>query len=84
MNKKINIIVESIEYIQNNDKVYTVKDLTKQELIEFIEGLTQNQFKQVEKFVDNFPSFVILTEANCDKCGFKHNLQYKEFTSFFV
>ena len=83
LNKKINIIVESIEYIQDKEKLYTSKDLTKEEIAQFIEGLTQNQFKAIEKFVDNFPSFVVLAEANCPKCGFQHKLQYKEFTSFF-
>jgi len=83
LNKKVNIIVESIEYIQNGENLYTLKDMTKEELKEFVEGLTQNQFKLVEKFVDNFPYFVVLAEAKCNKCGFWHKLQYKEFTSFF-
>ena len=84
LNKKINIIVESIEYVQNKENVYTSKDMTKDELTQFIEGLTQNQFREIEKFIDNFPSFVVLAEANCNKCGFNHKLQYKDFASFFV
>jgi hypothetical protein len=84
INKKINIIVGSIDLIKQKDKIYTNKDLSKEELIQFVEGLTQEHFKKLEEFVDNFPSFVITTKAKCSKCQFKHELEYREFTSFFV
>lgn len=82
--RKVKIIANSIELIQEKDKVYTNKDFTKEELITFIEGLTQDQFKKLELFVDNFPSFIITSEAKCVKCGFDHKLRYNEFTSFFT
>lgn len=84
INKKINIIAGSIEMIQVGDNIYTSKDFTKQELIEFIENLTQEQYRKLEYFVDNFPSFVITTEAMCPACGYTHKLEYKDFASFFV
>lgn len=84
INKKINIIAGSIEMIQDGENVYTTKDFTKQELIDFIENLTQEQYRRLEHFVDNFPSFVITTEAICPSCGYTHKLEYKDFASFFV
>jgi hypothetical protein len=84
INKKINIIAGSIEMIQDGDNVYTSKDFTKQELVEFIENLTQEQYRRLEYFVDNFPSFVITSQATCDACGYTHKLEYKDFASFFV
>jgi len=84
LNKKIRIISSSIEMIQDKDKIYTTKDLTKDELISFVENLTNEQYKKLENFVDNFPSFVITSEAKCTKCGFDHKLRYNEFTSFFI
>jgi hypothetical protein len=81
---KNDIIINSIEYIVDGDNVISMKDITKEELLEFIEGLTQEQYKKLERFVDNFPSFLITAEATCDACGFHHNLKYKDFTSFFV
>jgi hypothetical protein len=82
--KKVKIISNSIELIQDKDKVYTTKDFSKEELISFIENLTQDQFKKLETFVENFPTFEILSEAKCVKCGFDHKLRYNEFTSFFT
>lgn len=84
MNKKIRIVVGSIDYIQDKDKVYSAKDVSKEELTTFVESLTQEQFKKLETFVDSFPSFVVTTEAKCDKCGFDHRLEYRDFSSFFV
>lgn len=84
MNKKIKIIVGSIDYIQDKDKVYSAKDVSKDELTSFVESLTQEQFRKLETFVDSFPSFVVTTEAKCDKCGFDHRLEYRDFSSFFV
>lgn len=84
INKKINIIAGSVEYVKDKEKFYTLKDLKKGELQEFIETLTQEQFKKLENYVDNFPTFVIKAEAKCENCGYEHKIEYTEFTSFFV
>jgi T4 bacteriophage base plate protein len=84
INKKINIIAGSVEYLKDKEKFYTQKDLKKGELQEFIETLTQEQFKKLENYIDNFPTFVIKAEANCEKCGYEHKIEYTEFISFFV
>lgn len=82
--QKIDIIMECIEMVVDKDSVYTRKDFTKEELLEFIENLSKENFSRLEKFVDNFPSFVVTSKAKCPKCKFTHNIEYKEFESFFV
>lgn len=84
MTKKIKLIASCIDMIVDGEQVHTIKDVTQNELAEFIESLTQQQFKKLEQFVDNLPSFVITTQATCSKCGFEHHLEYDDFTSFFV
>lgn len=84
IDKKVYIIANSIEQIQDKDKIYTLKDITPDEMVKFVEGLTREQFDKLENFVNNFPTFVVTAEADCPKCGFHHNLEYKEFVSFFV
>lgn len=83
INKKIHIISNSIDYIQEKQKYYRTNDIPKEEIIQFIEGLTQEQFKKLENFIDNFPTFVVVAEASCPKCGFQHYIEYKDFTNFF-
>ena len=81
--KKIRVISSCIERITNGDQTYSSKDFSKEELVDFIDGLTREQFVKLEEFVDNLPSFVIETNGTCPKCGFKHEIKYKDFTRFF-
>ena len=81
--KKVKVIAASIEMIVDGDKVHSPKDYSKEEFESFIESFTEEQFRKVSVFVDNFPSFKIVTRAKCPKCGFNHRIEYTDFTSFF-
>lgn len=81
--KKVRIISSCIERIVNGDKIYSSKDFSKEELVEFIDGLTHEQYAKLEAFVDNLPSFAIESSGICGKCGFEHKIKYTDFTRFF-
>jgi hypothetical protein len=81
--KKIRVMINSVDKIINGDKVYTTKDFTKEELRGFIEGLTNEQYKKLEEFIDNFPEFYIEAKGVCGKCGSNHDVRYTDFTRFF-
>lgn len=83
LTKKIKIIVASIDQIIDGDKIMASKDFSREELEQYIEGFTEEQFKKMENYVDNFPSFVVKAEGKCPKCQFNHTLEYTDFTSFF-
>lgn len=83
LNKQLNILAGSIDQIIDGDKIHTSKDVTKQELLDFLEGLTKEQYNRAVEFIENFPSFVIDVNSKCTKCGFVHNVKYDEFSSFF-
>lgn len=83
LTKKIKLIVASIDLLYDGDQTYTTKDYTPEQLQEFIEGFTENQFKKLEVFVDNLPYFVVTAEETCKKCGHHHKIEYRDFTSFF-
>jgi hypothetical protein len=81
--KKIKIIIASIDKIFNKDQYYSTKDFSTEELQSFIEGLTQEQFNKLTEFTSNFPSFYVKAEGKCIKCGKEHNVRYKDFVRFF-
>jgi hypothetical protein len=83
LEKKIRVICSCVDRIVNEDKVYTSKDFSKEELKRFIEGLTQEQYKILEDFVDNLPTFYISSKSVCPKCQYEHNIKYTDFTRFF-
>ena len=84
IDQKTNAIVNSIDYIYDKDGVYSWKDYSKEELKDFVEGLTEENYRKLQDFVDNFPKFVVKMEATCDKCGFHHNVRYSDFYDFFI
>ena len=80
---KTDLIIQSIEYIYDKKGVYPAKDHTREELVDFVEGLTEANYKKLEKFVNNLPMFAVLLEKKCPKCGFHHKVRYTDFYDFF-
>lgn len=77
------MIVNSIDHIYDNKTIHSSKDYTKDELKEFVENLTEAQYKKLEYYVTHFPTFVVKLEATCPKCGFHHKVRYSDFYDFF-
>lgn len=80
---KTNTIVNSIDYIYDKNGMYSSKDHSKEELKDFVEQLTEENYKKLEEFVDNMPTFAVVLEKTCDKCGFEHKVRYTDFYDFF-
>lgn len=83
VDKKTALITSSIDYIYDKKGQYSSKDYTKDQLKEFVEGLTEENYGKLEGFVDNFPAFVAKIDAKCPKCGFEHHVRYSDFYDFF-
>lgn len=81
---KIKTIMACTEKIFTKGQYYTSKDFTPEELQNFIEGLTQEQFQKLDDFISNFPSFYINGEGTCPECGKYHYVRYKDFINFFL
>jgi len=84
IDKKTHIIVSSIDYVYDKTGMHSYKDYTTDELKDFVEGLTEENYKKLERYVDLFPSISGKIEADCPKCGFHHNVRYTEFYDFFI
>lgn len=83
LENKIKVVVACIDQIVQKDKVYSSKDYTPKELQAFVEGLTEENYKKLELFVDNFPFFAVDVQKKCPRCGFQHDIRYTDFASFF-
>lgn len=83
LDRKIKIMMNSIEQIVDGDTIHSAKDYSKEELREFIENLTEEQFQKMDRFISNFPTFSVDLDAECSKCKFVHHIEYRDFTSFF-
>lgn len=81
--KKTKIIMASIDKIFSKDQYYSAKDFSTEELQNFIENLTREQFDKLSEFTSNFPSFYVKAKGKCNKCGKDHEVRYKDFVRFF-
>lgn len=80
---KIKIISASIDRIFSKGQYYSSKDFTPEELREFLENLTQQQFEKLDEFITDFPTFYATGNGKCPKCGKEHSVRYKDFVNFF-
>ena len=51
----ISVVANSIEEIWADDKIYKSEDLETEDLVEFVEALSPDQFEQVNEFFENLP-----------------------------
>ncbi len=77
------MIADSVEYICDGEQFYYSKDVTRDEIIEFVESLSQQQFTKIEEFFANLPKLQKKIEMKCSKCGFEHNIDVEGLESFF-
>ena len=77
------VVAESIDYIYDGEQFYYAKDSSQEELIEFVESMSQVQFAKIEKFFDELPKIEKTIELKCSRCGFEHKLEAEGLESFF-
>jgi hypothetical protein len=80
----INMIADSVEYIFDGEQYYYANEVSKNEIVEFIEGLNQTQFSKIEVFFDNIPKLNKMVNIKCSKCGFDHVIYVEGLEDFFV
>lgn len=84
LEKKVKIMAACIDAIVNKTQIMSAKDYSREQMISFIDDLTEEQIKKIETFTGKMPSFVIKANKVCNKCGYEHNIVYDDFTSFFM
>jgi hypothetical protein len=77
------IVSDSIEYIFDGQQYYYANETPKQEMMEFLESLNQEQFSKLEDFFNRLPTMKENISMDCPKCGFKHLIPVEGLESFF-
>lgn len=77
------IVVDCIDYIYDRDEVFAAKDQSKEELIEFVNNLTSEQFERVQQFFQTMPSLKTWIDYKCPVCGKDHHKYMEGLQSFF-
>ena len=78
-----NMLAQSIEYIYDGEQFYYGSETPVEEMVQFVEGMNQEQFMKIENFFNNLPKLKEKVEMTCSKCNFHHTIDVEGLESFF-
>ena len=77
------IIGQCIEYVYDDNEVYYTHEQTKEEINQFLDNLTSEQFDKIQKFFDTMPKLTHTVEYDCPVCSKHHKVTIEGLQSFF-
>jgi len=79
----VKLLRSAVKLVYDQTQVYPLADQTDEEVIEFFDSLTKDQFDKIEKWLADLPRFEVNKEHTCTNCGFVHKFIYRDLASFF-
>ena len=76
-------VISSIDYIYDEENLYYAKDTPKEELMDFVDSLTKEQFGMIQKFFEKIPKLTKKIDFKCNKCNYEENIEIEGIQSFF-
>lgn len=76
-------VIDCIEAVYDDTEVFYTAEQTKEEILEFIDGLTKKQFDMIEDFFVSIPKFEQKIEYKCPACKADNVYMLKGTESFF-
>ena len=78
------VLTDCIDYVFDNDQIYYAKDVSRDELVEFVDNLQQKDLEKIKVFFDTLPEIKKDVHFKCPKCSYEEDIQIKGLQSFFV
>ena len=82
--EEFNAIINTIEFIYDEEGVYYPKDQTKEELYEFLNSLSGSQITEIKNFYNNIPTIEDTVEFTCNSCGHENKYLVRGLQDFFA
>jgi len=77
------VIAGSIDYIYQGEEIFYAKEQSHDELVQFLNNLTSDQFLKVQKFFETMPRIKKEVDYVCPVCGKHHHKVLEGLQSFF-
>ena len=84
MEKSFDLVADCIDKIFTEDEVWTSSDVTKKELVEFMDQMNSNQFKKIEKFFDTMPKLTHKVKVKNPNTKVVSEVTLEGLSSFFA
>lgn len=77
------VVAMSIDYIYQGDEIFYAKEQKHEELLQFLNNLTSEQFVKIQNFFDTMPRIKKQIEYTCPVCQKEHKKMLEGMQSFF-
>jgi hypothetical protein len=84
MEQSFDLIASCIDKIYTEDEVWSAADVTKKEVIEFLESMNSSQFKDIEKFFETMPKLSHKIQITNPKTKVESEVDLEGLASFFA
>jgi len=84
MEQSFDLVATCIDKIYTEEEVWDSSDVTKKELVEFLDQMNSNQFKQIEKFFDTMPKLTHTVKVTNPKTDVESEVVLEGLSSFFA
>lgn len=79
----VNSVMSCIDSIYDDENMYDADDVTQEELRDFIESLSQEQFNKVNVFFEKTPALATTAHFKCSSCGTENEREIQGLQNFF-
>jgi len=84
MEQSFELIASCIDKIYTEDEVWSAADVTKKEVVEFLESMNSSQFKDIEKFFETMPKLSHKIQIKNPKTEVESEVVLEGLASFFA
>jgi len=84
MEQSFELVASCVDKIYNEDEVWSSSDVTKKELMEFLDQMNSSQFKQIEKFFETMPKLSHTVKVKNPKTEVESEVVLEGLSSFFA
>jgi hypothetical protein len=78
------LIGSCVDKIYTEDEVWVAADVTKKELMEFLDQMNSSQFKEIEKFFETMPKLSHTIKVKNPKTEVESEVVLEGLSSFFA
>ena len=79
-----NIIIECIDNIYSGDEIFSADDHTKEEMDDFVNSLSSDQFEKLKTFFNTMPALLYDVQYTCPKCNCEEKQTLNGVADFFL
>lgn len=79
----LQLIITCMDSVLTEEERYSLRDETAEDVINFLESMTSEQFEKVSQFANNIPNVTKTVSFLCESCGHENEKTLKGLDDFF-